>query len=70
MTGLLNVLDIAREEKLHKVYWPSSIAVLVPHRPSKIVLSKPLLNPQLFMESVNMRGNFGVIIFISVLVLM
>ncbi len=27
MQGLLNVLDIAREEKLHKVYWPSSIAV-------------------------------------------
>jgi len=25
--GLLNVLDIAREEKLQKVYWPSSIAV-------------------------------------------
>ena len=27
MQGLLNVLDIAREEKLHKIYWPSSIAV-------------------------------------------
>ncbi len=27
MQGLLNVLDIAREEKLQKVYWPSSIAV-------------------------------------------
>ena len=26
MQGLLNVLDIAREEKLQKVYWPSSIA--------------------------------------------
>src|SRR6188508_2047253 len=24
MTGLLNVLDIAREEKISKVYWPSS----------------------------------------------
>ena len=30
MQGLLNVLDIAREEKLHKVYWPSSIAVFGP----------------------------------------
>src|ERR671933_269372 len=27
MQGLLNVLDIAREEKIHKIYWPSSIAV-------------------------------------------
>src|ERR1700744_546840 len=30
MQGLLNVLDIAREEKLPKVYWPSSIAVSGP----------------------------------------
>lgn len=33
MQGLLNVLDIAREEKLHKVYWPSSIAVFGPTSP-------------------------------------
>ena len=33
MQSLLNVLDIAREEKLYKVYWPSSIAVLAhPHQ--------------------------------------
>ena len=29
MQGLLNVLDIAREEKLSKVYWPSSIVALI-----------------------------------------
>ena len=33
MTGLLNVLDIAREENLNKVYWPSSIAVFGPTSP-------------------------------------
>ncbi|MBP9098416.1 MAG: NAD-dependent epimerase/dehydratase family protein [Ferruginibacter sp.] len=33
MQSLLNVLDIAREEKLHKVYWPSSIAVFGPTSP-------------------------------------
>jgi nucleoside-diphosphate-sugar epimerase len=33
MTGLLNVLDIAREENLTKVYWPSSIAVFGPTSP-------------------------------------
>jgi nucleoside-diphosphate-sugar epimerase len=33
MQGLLNVLDIAKEEKLNKVYWPSSIAVFGPTSP-------------------------------------
>ena len=33
MQGLLNVLDIAREEKLKKIYWPSSIAVFGPTSP-------------------------------------
>lgn len=33
MQSLLNVLDIAREEKLHKIYWPSSIAVFGPTSP-------------------------------------
>ena len=33
MQSLLHVLDIAREEKLHKVYWPSSIAVFGPTSP-------------------------------------
>jgi len=33
MQGLLNVLDIAREEKLSKLFWPSSIAVFGPSSP-------------------------------------
>lgn len=33
MGGLLNVLEIARELKLEKVFWPSSIAVFGPHSP-------------------------------------
>lgn len=33
MQSLLNVLDIAKEEKLAKVYWPSSIAVFGPTSP-------------------------------------
>ena len=33
MQGLLNVLDIAREEKLSKVFWTSSIAVFGPSSP-------------------------------------
>ena len=30
MTGLLNVLEIARKHKLEKVFWPSSIAIFGP----------------------------------------
>jgi len=33
MQGLLNVLDIAREEQIQKIYWPSSIAVFGPTSP-------------------------------------
>lgn len=33
MTGLLNVLEVAREKKIDKVYWPSSIAVFGPNTP-------------------------------------
>lgn len=35
MTGLLNVLDLAVEFKVAKVFWPSSIAVFGPHSPQQ-----------------------------------
>ena len=35
MTGLLNVLELAREGKIQKVYWPSSIAVFGPTTPKE-----------------------------------
>ena len=34
MQGLLNVLDVAREKNLARVFWPSSIAVFGPHPPN------------------------------------
>jgi nucleoside-diphosphate-sugar epimerase len=45
MQGLLNVLDIAREEKLKKVYWPSSIAVFGPTSPKKDCPQQTIIEP-------------------------
>lgn len=45
MQGLLNVLDIAREEKLTKVYWPSSIAVFGPTSPRKNCPQQTIIEP-------------------------
>jgi nucleoside-diphosphate-sugar epimerase len=45
MQGLLNVLDIAREEKLHKVYWPSSIAVFGPTSPKQQCPQQTIIEP-------------------------
>ncbi len=45
MTGLLNVLDIAREEKLHKIYWPSSIAVFGPTSPKQNCPQQTIIEP-------------------------
>jgi nucleoside-diphosphate-sugar epimerase len=45
MQGLLNVLDIAREEKLSKVYWPSSIAVFGPTSPRQNCPQKTIIEP-------------------------
>ena len=45
MQGLLNVLDIAREEKLNKVYWPSSIAVFGPTSPKDACPQQTVIEP-------------------------
>jgi len=45
MQGLLNVLDIAREEKLQKVYWPSSIAVFGPTSPKDLCPQHTIIEP-------------------------
>jgi nucleoside-diphosphate-sugar epimerase len=45
MQGLLNVLDIAREEKLHRVYWPSSIAVFGPTSPKQRCPQQTIIEP-------------------------
>lgn len=45
MQSLLNVLDIAREEKLAKIYWPSSIAVFGPTSPRKDCPQQTIIEP-------------------------
>lgn len=45
MQGLLNVLDIAKEEKLTKVYWPSSIAVFGPTSPRQNCPQQTVIEP-------------------------
>jgi nucleoside-diphosphate-sugar epimerase len=45
MQGLLNVLDIAREETIHKVYWPSSIAVFGPTSPKQNCPQQTIIEP-------------------------
>jgi nucleoside-diphosphate-sugar epimerase len=45
MQSLLNVLEIAKEENLHKVYWPSSIAVFGPTSPKKNCPQQTVIEP-------------------------
>ncbi len=45
MQGLLNVLDIAREENIKKVYWPSSIAVFGPTSPRQNCPQQTIIEP-------------------------
>jgi nucleoside-diphosphate-sugar epimerase len=45
MQGLLNVLDIAREEQIHKIYWPSSIAVFGPTSPRIMCPQQTIIEP-------------------------
>jgi nucleoside-diphosphate-sugar epimerase len=58
MTSLLNVLDIAKEEKLHKVYWPSSIAVFGPTSPKTNCPQKTIIEPTTVYGISKFAGEF------------
>lgn len=45
MKGLLNVLELAREEKLNKIFWPSSIAVFGPTSPKDQCPQHTIIEP-------------------------
>lgn len=46
MDGLLNVLEIAREKKVDKIFWPSSIAVFGEHTPKTRVPQYAIADPK------------------------
>src|SRR5580704_10725125 len=58
MQGLLNVLDIAREEKLQKVYWPSSIAVFGPTSPRQNCPQRTIIEPSTVYGISKYAGEF------------
>lgn len=45
MNSLFNVLDLAKEKKIKKVYWPSSIAVFGPSTPKENVPQTAVMEP-------------------------
>ncbi len=45
MNGLLNVLEVARAERLNKIYWPSSIAVFGPGTPKEMTHQDTIADP-------------------------
>jgi nucleoside-diphosphate-sugar epimerase len=58
MQGLLNVLDIAREELLTKVYWPSSIAVFGPTSPKQNCPQHTIIEPSTVYVISKYAGEF------------
>lgn len=45
MTSLLNVLNLAKEKIIHKVFWPSSIAVFGPTTPKTNTPQRTIMEP-------------------------
>lgn len=45
MLGLFNVLDLAKEKHIQKVYWPSSIAVFGPNTPKELTPQYTIMEP-------------------------
>ncbi len=58
MQSLLHVLDIAKEEQLSKVYWPSSIAVFGPSSPKESCPQQTIIEPSTVYGISKYAGEF------------
>jgi len=58
MQSLLNVLDISREEKITKIYWPSSIAVFGPSSPKDLCPQHTIIEPATVYGISKFAGEF------------
>lgn len=56
--SLLNVLEIAKDENVHKVYWPSSIAVFGPTSPKINCPQKTIIEPTTVYGISKFAGEF------------
>lgn len=56
--SLLNVLEIAKDENVHKVYWPSSIAVFGPTSPKIKCPQKTIIEPTTVYGISKFAGEF------------
>lgn len=45
MTSLFNVLNLGKEKKIEKIFWPSSIAVFGPNTPKKATPQNTIMEP-------------------------
>ena len=45
MDGLFNVLDLAKEKKIEKIFWPSSIAIFGPSTPKEKTPQNTIAEP-------------------------
>ncbi|HEY5462390.1 MAG TPA: NAD-dependent epimerase/dehydratase family protein [Hanamia sp.] len=58
MQSLLNVLEIAKDENIHKIYWPSSIAVFGPTSPKKNCPQQTIIEPSTVYGISKYAGEF------------
>ncbi|MEO8962846.1 MAG: NAD-dependent epimerase/dehydratase family protein [Ginsengibacter sp.] len=61
--SLLNVLEIAKDESIHKVYWSGSTAIYGPTSPKIRCHQQTIIEPATVYRISKYAGDFGVIIF-------
>lgn len=56
VNGLLNVLELAREKKIARVFWPSSIAAFGPHSPPDATPQWAIMDPTTIYGASKLAG--------------